>query len=562
MIVFPIVLAQSLSVVTDFYDWRLIAFLGICLIAEGLLIAWLLLTRRNSDGRKVPEHPGDVQENYQAIFNAANDAIFVHDAKTGKILDANDHACEMYGWTIEEIRKLSVGDLSADDPLHTNESALALLEKAASGYEPHLFEWRAKDRTSRTFWVEVNLKRAHLNNREVVLAVVRDITSRKRMTDDLRQSEQRFAKAFIANPQPMSVTTIAEGRYLDVNESFLSISGYRRDEVIGHTSLELNIWETPARREEFISELLAAGSVRNSEMLFRTKDNSFRTFLSSAERLKIGGMDCVLVASSDITDLRNAESAAHQTLLELGGRLIQAQEEERKRVARELHDDLSQKMALLSIELDYVSRHATMAEGELRTKMHDLMADAEDISEDLHRISHQLHPSKLDHLGLVKAVRNFAEEFGAHYDIKILFHENGLFRLPNDVSLCAFRIIQESLRNVVKHSGAREAELFLEKQDHMLKVRVCDPGHGFDTLSDNLTNGLGFIGMRERLRSVGGKLSIYSRPMHGTRIEAFIPLQDGPDSALPSDAAERIKRPNSMTMQQLFSITDTTLEGL
>ena len=510
-------------------------------------------------------HPTKKPEaNYEAIFNAANDAIFVHDPKTGRILDANKHACEIYGWTIEEIRRLSVGDLSADDPLHANESALGLLEKAASGFEPCLFEWRAKDRAGHIFWVEVNLKRAVLNSKEVVLAVVRDISSRKRMMEDLRQSEQRFAKAFLANPQPMSVTTIADGRYLDVNDSFLSISGYRRDEVIGQTSSELRIWETPERREEFITELMTSGSIRNAEMLFRTKGGALRTFLSSAEQLKIGGIDCVLVASSDITDLRAAERAAQQTLLELGGRLIQAQEEERKRVARELHDDLSQKMALLSIELDYVSRHATMPEAELRTKMQGLMADAEDISEDLHRISHQLHPSKLDHLGLAKATKNFVAEFGAHYDLKLNFHEKGLpTRLPADQSLCAFRIIQEALRNIAKHSGAREAEILLEEQDGMLKVRVCDSGHGFDTLSNKITNGLGFIGMRERLRSVGGKLSIYSQPMRGTRIEAFIPLQDETSAALPAElAAERIRRSTSIAMQQMFSITETTLEGV
>ena len=512
--------------------------------------------RRRTDTAEAPA------ANYEAIFDAANDAIFVHDAKTGKIIDANKQACEMYGWTNEEIRRLSVGDLSADDPLESNESARVLLEQAASGFEPFLFEWRAKDRAGRAFWVEVNLKRSVLNNREVVLAVVRNISLRKRLMDDLRQSEQRFAKAFIANPQPMSVTTAAEGRYVDVNDSFLAISGYRRDEVIGRTSLELRIWETPKQRAEFMRELLTSGSVRNAEVLFRARDGSVRIFLSSAEQLRVGGVDCVLVASSDITDLRKAERAAHQTLLELGGRLIQAQEEERKRVALELHDDLSQKMALLSIELDYVSRHATMPEAELRAKMHDLMADAEDISEDVHRISHQLHPSKLDHLGLVKATKNFIAEFGAHYDLQINFHENGLqARLPGNESLCAFRIIQEALRNVAKHSGAREAEISLEKQDRMLKVRVCDSGHGFDTLSDKITNGLGFIGMRERLRSVGGKLSIYSEPLRGTRIEAFIPL---PDEANPSPEipADKTRPSASITMQQLFNLTETTLEEI
>ncbi|HSE20571.1 MAG TPA: ATP-binding protein, partial [Pyrinomonadaceae bacterium] len=215
-----------------------------------------------------------------------------------------------------------------------------------------------------------------------------------------------------------------------------------------------------------------------------------------------------------------------------------------------------------SIELEYVSRHTEMPETELRTKMLSLMADAEDISEDLHRISHQLHPSKIDHLGLVKAAKNFAQEFEKHYELKINFHENGVpKRLPGELSLCAFRIIQECLRNVVKHSGAREAEVFLEKTDHMLRLRVADAGQGFDAVSDQITYGLGFIGMRERLRSVGGKLSIYSEPMRGTRIEALIPLGDETYGDLPAKVIEeRIKRFNAISMQRLFSITDTTLE--
>lgn len=504
------------------------------------------------------------QSNYRAIFDAVNDAVFIHDLKSGEILDANQKACEMYGWTLDELRSLKVGDLSADDPLYSNESALALIEKAASGHEPQLFEWQAKARSGRVFWVEVNLKRAFLNNQEVLLAVVRNISLRKRVMDELRQSERRFQKAFSANPQPMSITTIAEGRYLDVNVSFLSISGYTRDEIIGRTSLELNIWETPEKREEFISELLASGSICNVEMKFRTKDNRFRIFLSSAEQLQIDGENCLLVASSDITELRIAENAAQQGLRQLSGKLIHAQEEERSRVARELHDDLSQKMALLSIELEYIHRHPDMGQAELRTMTRNLMADADGISEEIHRISHQLHPSKLDHLGLVKAVKSFVQEFSEHYHLKIDFRERDMpRRLPADVSLCAFRIVQESLRNVVKHSGAREAEVVLEKDHCLLKLRVLDPGSGFDPLSPDTTNGLGFVGMRERLRPVGGKLSIYSRPGGGTRIEAFIPLKDETDAGFGRDVvAESTFDNNCINPEPPVRISDITLEGL
>jgi PAS domain S-box-containing protein len=140
-----------------------------------------------------------------------------------------------------------------------------------------------------------------------------ETTERKQAEDALRESEERFGKAFIANPQPMSVTTVADGRYIYVNESFLSMSGYTREEVIGRTSHELRIWETPEHRADFVGQLMERGSVVNVEAKFRIKDGSLRTLLSSAERLDLGGVECLLVASSDITDRMQAQQALQES---------------------------------------------------------------------------------------------------------------------------------------------------------------------------------------------------------------------------------------------------------
>jgi PAS domain S-box-containing protein len=137
------------------------------------------------------------------------------------------------------------------------------------------------------------------NNRTILEALGRN---EAQAVDQLRASEEKFAKAFRANPQPMSLTTLATGLYVDVNESFLAMSGYTREEVIGHTSLELRIWETPEARAEFIRRLNELGSLVNYETRFRAKDGSFRVLLSSAEKLTIGSEKCLLVASSDITE--------------------------------------------------------------------------------------------------------------------------------------------------------------------------------------------------------------------------------------------------------------------
>ncbi|HEX3142607.1 MAG TPA: ABC transporter substrate binding protein, partial [Pyrinomonadaceae bacterium] len=140
-----------------------------------------------------------------------------------------------------------------------------------------------------------------------------DVTDRHRALDEIRESHERFAKAFRANPQPMSLTVVATGEYLDVNDSFLQVSGYRRDEVIGKTSLELNIWELPEAREAFVAELRDRGSLVNRETKLRTRDGSMRVLLSSAEQLEIDGRHCLLVASSDITERMLAQQALRES---------------------------------------------------------------------------------------------------------------------------------------------------------------------------------------------------------------------------------------------------------
>jgi signal transduction histidine kinase len=228
----------------------------------------------------------------------------------------------------------------------------------------------------------------------------------------------------------------------------------------------------------------------------------------------------VLVNSSNITHARQTE----ETLRDLGGRLIAAQEEERSRVARELHDDLNQRMALLSVELEQLSQRLPASQTNLRLSINKVWERAQEISSEIHRVAYQLHPSKLDHLGLVAAVKSHCLELAAHHEIKIAFKEKGCSGfIPKDVTLCLFRIVQESFRNVIKHSGAREASVALAGSPHVIHLSVSDNGRGFDVDSFGSKSGLGLISMRERLRLVGGVISIYSTS-RGTKIEVSVPV--------------------------------------
>lgn len=222
----------------------------------------------------------------------------------------------------------------------------------------------------------------------------------------------------------------------------------------------------------------------------------------------------------DISERKRAEKA----LEDLGARLIAAQEEERKRVARELHDDLNQRMAVLSIELEQLSE-AVGKPVRIKKRIQGLQRQVREISTDIHRLSYKLHPSKLEHLGLAAAVKSLCDELSQNAKPKIYFSQSGLpAELPKEVTLCIFRIAQEALRNCVKHSGAQSARVQLRKTADAICLSVSDNGCGFDTKSEVMEKGLGFISMKERLRIVGGRISIYSYPPRGTRIEVLVPL--------------------------------------
>ena len=224
---------------------------------------------------------------------------------------------------------------------------------------------------------------------------------------------------------------------------------------------------------------------------------------------------------TDITNQKETEDA----LRDLGARLMSQQEEERKRVARDLHDDLSQRMAILCMDLDNHMQRLGKARSDLRESVHEIQVRAKEISNEIHRVSYALHPSKLDDLGLAAAVNSCCQEIEHRHKIKVKFTHH---QLPADISkeinLCVFRVAQEALTNIARHSGAQTARVRLEIRDDKLRLVISDTGIGFDMCPEKMRKGLGFISMTERLRILNGDISITSKLSAGTTIEATVPL--------------------------------------
>jgi PAS domain S-box-containing protein len=260
--------------------------------------------------------------------------------------------------------------------------------------------------------------------------------------------------------------------------------------------------------------LISYRMLRPDGALMWVERTSRAHFDEQGRMLRIVGM------VTDITQRKLAEEA----LASVGRRLIGAQEQERTRIARELHDDIGQRLSLLTIELDQLHK-GLFDLSDVRSRIGELWKQTSELTSDIHSLSHELHSSKLEHLGVAAAIREFCREFGQQQnaEVDVETHDfSGL--LPPDNALCLFRVLQEALHNSAKHSGVRHFEVRLWGTPGEVHLTVSDSGVGFNSEAARESRGLGLISMEERLKLVNGSLLIDSQPEHGTTIHARVPL--------------------------------------
>ena len=212
-------------------------------------------------------------------------------------------------------------------------------------------------------------------------------------------------------------------------------------------------------------------------------------------------------------------------LRRLTGRLLQAQEDESRRIARELHDDLGQGLALLTVEMDLLRQKPPEAASQLGARIQELLRQLRQLSSSVHELSHQLHPAKLEQLGLAAAIGGLCHELTHRHGLKIEFAASQLPpAIASETALCLYRIAQEALANSIKHSGAQHARVELTGAADRIALQIADDGSGFDPRLIQGKGGLGLVSMRERVFSLGGQLAIDSRSSDGTRVDVRIPL--------------------------------------
>jgi len=355
----------------------------------------------------------------------------------------------------------------------------------------------------------------------MVLAAI--VEERKRAEKELRENEEKFRSVFSDASVGMAIVSL-DGQFLAGNQEFCQFIGYPEQELLGKTVQSVTHPEDWPMFSERLARALTdgAGFQRVEKRCLHKNGQVLFGDCSASVICDIDGNPQYLIADVlNITERKRAE----EVLSSVSQRLIEAQEKERARIARELHDDLSQRMALLQIGLSQFKQNLPSLSAQAAVQLDRVAQTAREISSELRNLSHQLHPSKLDTLGLVASLEGFCREFSSQHNVQVQFVHRGIGeKIPKDLALCLFRIVQEALRNVAKHSGGREAKVVLCGLEDRIDLCVSDEGVGFEPASEKGNFGLGLISMQERLRLIGGQLLVESEPSHGTRIRVHIPL--------------------------------------
>ena len=447
-------------------------------------------------------------------FNASPIGIALENLE-GQPLFANSFLCSMLGFTEEELRSKHCVEFS---PPEDAEKDWALFEQLRAGLiASYQIEKRFIRRDGSLVWGRLSISLLKHTPR-LVIATVEDIT-KQRTAEEVR----RRHAAIVESSDDAIISNNLEGIIQSWNTGAQRIFGYTEAEAVGQPItivIPAELWH----EEQTIFERLRAGErIEPYETIRVTKSGKkVNVFLSIFVIKDSSGK---VVGSSkiarDITERKQAEAA----LANVSRSLIDAQEQERMRIGRELHDDIGQRLAMLTIEIEDLERSPFDLPAQVRDRIDEIKRRTSGIAADIQTLSHKLHSAKLQYLGLAAAMKNFCLEFAQQQKVEIDFKASDLPNpLSPDISLGLFRVLQEALHNSVKHSGARRFEVRLWGSSDEVDLTIKDSGVGFDREVARTSRGLGLTSMEERLKLLNGALSIESQPQHGTAIHARVPL--------------------------------------
>jgi len=474
------------------------------------------------------------EERYQLAVQGSTDGIWDWNILTNEVF-YSDRYRELLDYSREEFPNIFA---SFESVLHPDDTdrVLRVMDAHLKQGAPHDVEFRLRTKKGEFRWFRGRgLAVWNAQGLPVRMAgSITDITLKKVSEQLVRESEEKFSKAFRSSPNGIAITELDTGRYIEVNDSFCQMYGYPKEEMLGRTSVELGVFSSPADRERVIGPVRAEGHVKDQELRMRTRSGEAKTLLFSAERIELGGQQCIVLVLFDITARLQAEEGLEKTtrlLRALTSRLQFLREEERTHLAREIHDHLGQLLTALSLDLRLVERRAAnVAEPELRAALVSKTTSARQLADEtisaVQKIATELRPAILDRLGLEAAIESEADAFQSRTGVNCRCTLPATqVALTNGQATAIFRVFQEILTNVARHAHASNLTVRLQPQDHALLLEVEDDGVGLQPGDIANPTSLGLLGMKERVAILGGKITFGRKNERGTRVVVEIPVE-------------------------------------
>ncbi|MGC1451018.1 MAG: PAS domain S-box protein [Candidatus Sulfotelmatobacter sp.] len=498
---------------------------------EGNLLQAMTVLVDITERKQIQDRLRESEERSRDLVRRSPIAMVVTDGSQLRITMMNDRFTSLFGYTVED-----VPDLAHWWPLAYPDEAYRTavraewetrVERALSDrteIEPMEETVRCKDGSSR--YIEFHF--SPIGNANVVTFA--DLTDRKYAETVLQESEERFRN--VANTAPVMIWMAGIDKSCTYfNLPWLQFTGRSLEKELGsgwtkevHPDDLPGRWATYAgafdRREAF-----------QMEYRLRRYDGAYRWMFDQAvPRFNSdGSFEGYIGSCIDITDRKLAQEA----LSDMSRKLLEAQEQERTWIARELHDDISQQVAFLTVNLERLKQdfHASDS-AEVVHRLEETIEHVSGLGSDIQALSHRLHSSKLEYLGLATAASSFCRELSKQHEVQIDFRSEGETKeIRQDIALCLFRVLQEGLQNAIKHSGSQFFEVCLKRTSNEIELSVRDWGIGFNPEEAMRGRGLGLTSMRERLKLVDGELSIDSRSQRGTTIRATVALRQDSKAA-------------------------------